>query len=58
MCVHGKGFHGNWMHESMQSTTVQCLQGNESVVDDGDTLPVFRGLDTPLAMKAPFGKGA
>ena len=35
----------------------QCLQGNEAV-DDGDIPPVFGGLDTPLATKAPSRKGA
>ena len=43
--------------ESVDATTLQCLQGNEAMADDGDILPFFGGLGTPLSTKAPCGKG-
>ena len=37
---------------------LQCLQGTEAVIDDGDILPFFGGPGTPLTITAPSGKGA
>ena len=44
--------------ESVEAAMLQCLQGNQAVADDGDILPFFAGMSTPLATKAPAGKGA
>ena len=43
--------------ESVEAAMLQCLQGNEAVVDDGDILPFFGGPGTPLTSTAPSGKG-
>ena len=43
--------------ESVEAAMLQCLQANEAVADDGDILPFFGGLGTPLSSTAPSGKG-
>ena len=43
--------------ESVEAAMLQCLQGNEAVADDGDSLPFFGGPGTPLSSTAPSGKG-
>ena len=43
--------------ESVEATMLQCLRGNEAVVDDGDILPFFGGPGTPMTSIAPSGKG-
>ena len=43
--------------ESVEAAMLQCLQGNEAVADDGDSLPFFGGPGTPLSSTAPSRKG-
>ena len=43
--------------ESAEAAMLQCLQGNEAVADDGDSMPFFGGPGTPLSSTAPSGKG-
>ena len=43
--------------ESVEATMLQCLQGNEAMVDNGDIVPFFGGPGTPPTSMAPCGKG-
>ena len=43
--------------ESVEAAMLQCLQGNEAVADDGNSLPLFGGPDTPRSSTAPSRKG-
>ena len=37
---------------------LQCVHGNEAVVGDGDSMPFFGGLGTPLSTTTQFGRVA
>ena len=43
--------------EPVEAAMLQCLQGNEAVADDGDSLPFFGGPGSPLSSTVPSGKG-
>ena len=42
--------------ESVEAAMLQCLQCNEAVADDGDSVPFFGGPGTPLSSTAASGK--
>ena len=43
--------------ESVQAAMLQCLQGNEALADDGDSLLFFGGPGTPVNSTAPSEMG-